>query len=587
MKRTTLVLLTFLAAYILFARDAVAQSVEKSINFYLNLQVGYGNGDSAQGLSMPQRVFIRDTTLYDYFTIIHGLSNTDKNSIGLGLVTKGTKEKWYPLGSPVKNGTKDYLFYSLRDTTEAEIIIMGVNPANKEEYEYRVVENDSFEIKPWQTINTFSLQYGAKKPYAVIGKFRQTGKQLLIEIRGKNNISIRDGIFLDWRPVPSPKIVWGMVQVSQSEKAAEVSSIFNSSSVNPHYVREFDKVSGLPTDLKIPAGLEGTEFFPGTQKLQIGVAPHLGSPYQVWLKNLADTNQDSLIMNPEFTGQLLEVPGRFFRQAGKYELIIEGWSGTGEIVIPFSVLPPPFLQKKATLQQILLYTVAALAGIGLLFLVYYRNNKRRLAGSARERQIMNLQLQSIRSQLNPHFMFNALGSIQNLMNKNDVSGANHYLAKFADLTREVLHSGNQEMISLEDELKILEDYLQMEQLRFGFAYRIKADKTVNTANTEIPAMLLQPFVENAVKHGMAALKEGGMIEINIYQQQKDLFLSVSDNGKGFDRARNDNTAEGFGLKLSKERVELLNKIYKTQPTRLEITSHTSGTTVAIKLENWI
>jgi two-component system, LytTR family, sensor kinase len=94
-------------------------------------------------------------------------------------------------------------------------------------------------------------------------------------------------------------------------------------------------------------------------------------------------------------------------------------------------------------------------------------------------------------------------------------------------------------------------------------------------------------VENAVKHGIAALKEGGMIEIDIGRQHKDLFLSVSDNGKGFDRNRSDYTTEGFGLKLSKERVELLNKIYKTQPTRLEITSDTSGTTITIKLENWI
>ena len=184
-------------------------------------------------------------------------------------------------------------------------------------------------------------------------------------------------------------------------------------------------------------------------------------------------------------------------------------------------------------------------------------------------------------------MFNALGSIQNLMNKNDVAGANHYLAKFADLTRKVLHSGNQEMISLEDELRILEDYLQMEQLRFGFEYRIRADKTINAANTEIPAMLLQPFVENAVKHGIAALKEGGMIEIDIGRQNKDLFLSVSDNGKGFDGSRSDHTTEGFGLKLSEERVELLNKMYKAQPTRLEITSNTSGATITIKLENWI
>lgn len=377
-----------------------------------------------------------------------------------------------------------------------------------------------------------------------------------------------------------------MVEVAKSKGATEMSSIFNSSSVTHPYVHEFDEVSGLAKDLKIPAGMEGWEFFPGTWRLQIGLSSHIGFPYEIRIKNLTGNNQDDLI-NPEFTGRILEIPGKFFSQAGKYELFIRSIPGGNYIIIPFSVLPPPFLQKKATLQQILLYTVAVLAGIGLLFLAYYRNNKRQLARSARGKQIMNLQLQSIRSQLNPHFMFNALSSIQNLMNKNDIAGANHYLAKFADLARKVLHSGNQEMISLEDELKILEDYLQMEQLRFGFEYKIKADETINIANTEVPAMLLQPFVENAVKHGVSALLRNGMIEIDIGRQNKDLVLAVSDNGKGFERSRNDHTTERFGLKLSEERVELLNKIYKTQPTRLEITSQPSGTTITIKLENWI
>lgn len=589
MKRKFLILFFFLAAYTCFAQSTVAQSEKKSIKFYLNNLIGYGRQDAASGLYMTQSVLIRDTALYDYFSSTYGLPNTDKNSIGLGVVTREDEDtkRTGLVGHPVRNGTKEYIFYPLKDTTEAEIITMGINPANKEEFEYRVVENDSFEIKSWQTINTFSQEYGAKKPYGVIGKFRQTGKQLLIEIRKKNNISIRDGIFLDWRPITAPKIIWGMVEVARSKGATEISSIFNSSSVNHPFVQEFDKVSGLAKDLKIPAGMEGWEFFPGTWNLQIGLSSHIGFPYEVRIKNLAGNNHDDLIINPEFTGQLLDVPGKFFKQAGKYELTIQSLHGGNYIVIPFSVLPPPFLQKKATLQQILLYAIVALAGIGLLFLAYYRNNKRRLARSARGRQTLSLQLQSIRSQLNPHFMFNALSSIQNLMNKNDIAGANRYLAKFADLTRKVLHSGNQEMISLEDELKTLEDYLQMEQLRFGFEYKIGKEETINMANTEIPAMLLQPFVENAIKHGIAALQGSGRIEINISRQHRDLVLAVSDNGSGFERSRDDRIAEGFGLRLSEERVELLNKMYKTRPIRLGIATHTSGTTITVKLENWI
>jgi two-component system LytT family sensor kinase len=90
------------------------------------------------------------------------------------------------------------------------------------------------------------------------------------------------------------------------------------------------------------------------------------------------------------------------------------------------------------------------------------------------------------------------------------------------------------MISLEEELKIADDYLQMEQLRFGFAYQIETDQSLSQSNIDIPAMLLQPFIENAVKHGIAILKKEGHIRIGIAAGGHNLLLSVEDNGKGFD-----------------------------------------------------
>ncbi len=195
----------------------------------------------------------------------------------------------------------------------------------------------------------------------------------------------------------------------------------------------------------------------------------------------------------------------------------------------------------------------------------------------------NIQLKSVRSQLNPHFMFNALTSIQNLMNHQDTAGANHYLSKFADLTRHVLNSSEQELISLEDELAIITDYLQMEQLRFGFRYDIHVDIKINKANTEIPAMLLQPFIENAAKHGVSKLQDKGEINVAIIKQDQDIVLIITDNGQGFN-ATADN--KGFGLKLSNERIDLLNSIYKDQPIYLKTDSSTNGTKTTITLTNW-
>jgi len=141
------------------------------------------------------------------------------------------------------------------------------------------------------------------------------------------------------------------------------------------------------------------------------------------------------------------------------------------------------------------------------------------------------------------------------------------------------------MISLEDELKILEDYIQMEQLRFGFMYEIKTGENINTSNIEVPAMLLQPFVENAVKHGVSALNKDGMIRILASRVQNDIILQVKDNGAGFSEESINGNSKG--IKLVKERIALLNQSFGSETLELKINSGESGTTVILKLKNWV
>lgn len=199
-----------------------------------------------------------------------------------------------------------------------------------------------------------------------------------------------------------------------------------------------------------------------------------------------------------------------------------------------------------------------------------------------ERNSLQSRLDTIRAQLNPHFVFNALSSIQNLMNKNEVEMANSYLNRFARLTRQVLNDSS--LISIKDEMALLDDYLSMEQLRFPFTYEIHADSSNNFLNIEIPAMLLQPFVENAVKHSMSQLQGEGKISISFIKENSQLILMINDNGRGFDIAEN---YEGWGLKLSKKRIALLNDRYKECPVSMEIQSNDSGTTIKITLAHWL
>lgn len=243
-------------------------------------------------------------------------------------------------------------------------------------------------------------------------------------------------------------------------------------------------------------------------------------------------------------------------------------------------------QENYTKKELLQYTLMAALPVGIaFFLILYFNkkaNKKKLAQKEQQENIAKLQLSSIRSQLNPHFLFNALAGIQNLMNKNEVDHANQYLAKFARLTRTVLD--DKERISLAQEEKLLHDYLQMEQLRFGFTYKITHSKSLDLTNIEIPSMLLQPFVENAVKHAVAAKAGAGEILISFLQEGHDLLLSVTDNGPGFDVAKQH---AGLGLQLSRHRIALLNSIYKENHITLGMVSNSDGTKINITLKYWL
>jgi len=508
------------------------------------------------------------------------------------------------LANKVMSISRSYSAYFISDSSEAELIALGITPENAKDYKYHVVENDSVELVPWSPVLRMAQEHGAKKPYAFLGKYRAPGKQIMIEVRNTRNYNIRDGVIFDWRIDYKPRISQLIVA-----KANDAYFNINYIKLNCKYATRFDSLSGLPQDLKFP--VDSVQF------LSLGFKQHETVPYSLYLVKNIGAKVDTVQVEFIFTGDTYLFWSKWFDKPGKYQLLIHrvmdlgNWEDQQMLRLPFEVLPPPLIEKKISMKQLLPYILGAITLIGLAFAGYYRYNKSKLKRAAAKNEAVSLQLKSIRSQLNPHFMFNALAAIQGLMNKKDVAGANHYLAKFADLTRMVLQSGEAEMISVEDEIRMLDDYLQMEQLRFGFAYGIRVDQAINQANTEIPLMLLQPFVENAVKHGVASLLQQGRIEVLIEQNDHRLILTVKDNGTGFAgnpaanmtdqqattiSASQTATAEagqptvpgtGMGLKLSRQRIALLNQKYKSPRVSLVINSGTAGTTVTIQLDQWI
>ena len=188
----------------------------------------------------------------------------------------------------------------------------------------------------------------------------------------------------------------------------------------------------------------------------------------------------------------------------------------------------------------------------------------------------------MRSQLNPHFIFNALGSIQGLVNSNEIVAANQYLSEFSILLRDSLKNNDRDLISLEQELKTIETYIRLEQLRFGFTYTISTGNRLNSSEIEIPSFLIQPLIENAIKHGLPKLKNEGVVLLDFYRSGDNFCIKIADNGNGFSVA----AKEGFGLKLTRDRIRLLNQVNKDQQILFDIQGN-AGTTVYLIFQNWL
>jgi len=183
-----------------------------------------------------------------------------------------------------------------------------------------------------------------------------------------------------------------------------------------------------------------------------------------------------------------------------------------------------------------------------------------------QEELRQSQLSSLKAQMNPHFMFNALNSIQEFILLNDKKQANMYMGKFADMMRLILDMSNKDTITLDEELRSLDLYLQLEALRFEeqFSYSIDKDKSINDAYIHMPAMIIQPYVENAIKHGL--LHKPGEKKLSIHfslLNEHSLCCTVTDNGIGRKRSGEINDMRqkkysSFATGATQKRLELLN-----------------------------
>ncbi|GAA5098011.1 hypothetical protein GCM10023210_33690 [Chryseobacterium ginsengisoli] len=185
-------------------------------------------------------------------------------------------------------------------------------------------------------------------------------------------------------------------------------------------------------------------------------------------------------------------------------------------------------------------------------------------------QIKNkkIALQSLRREMNPHFIFNSLNSVNHFIATNNELEANQYLTKFSKLMRGVMENSTEDFIPFQQELDLLQNYLALEKTRFTdkFDYEIDVDESLNTQSLKVPGMLVQPFLENAIWHGLRYRTTKGFLKLSFGKDNQHLKITIEDNGIGIEESKKLKTEhqknrEGRGMKNTLERITLLNDLY--------------------------
>ncbi|OJW80685.1 MAG: hypothetical protein BGO59_35060 [Spirosoma sp. 48-14] len=213
-----------------------------------------------------------------------------------------------------------------------------------------------------------------------------------------------------------------------------------------------------------------------------------------------------------------------------------------------------------------------------------------------EQKLAETEMTALRAQMNPHFIFNCLNSIKLYATENNAAKASDYLTKFSRLIRLVLENSRSERVTLRNELDALQLYLDMEAMRFKTKLRfaIEVAESIDTEFVEIPPLLLQPYVENAIWHGLMHKLEGGSVQVRVEQPADNrLRIIITDDGIGRAKAaelksKSAMPQKSFGMNVTSERIALINQLYKTQ-THIQLTDlidpegHPAGTEVVVEI----
>ncbi len=275
---------------------------------------------------------------------------------------------------------------------------------------------------------------------------------------------------------------------------------------------------------------------------------------------------------------------------GSYHFELSNATEAGELVGKKTVLS--FYVRPAFWQTDWFKLAIFIVAVCLSLLVLSIWLKRKRVKLALEKNFAELKIQALKAQMNPHFIFNCLNAIQSIMNDGDMLQSNEYIAQFSKLIRQTLNFSSLDHITLEEEIEYLRAYIEMEKLRFDdlFNYTIELDEKIDIRGIIIPPMLLQVYVENAIRHGLAPKERNGELRISFRKESDFIVCHIEDNGVGIREKRSKHGIyQSKGLSLNEDRLNAYKLVLREDITlevvnkMNEVDGSPSGTTIIVRI----
>ena len=455
--------------------------------------------------------------------------------------------------------------------------VNGINSGNKRDFEYRVIRNRSEVFIPWSTIDHFMPAYWYKTnpdgseqtEVAYLGTFTAPfGESLTFEARKKKKPEDIYAVSVVW--IKRAPVISGTFAANDLNKLLNI--------VKYQWKHDFFSPDGtyygdVPLEKADSLLVARREFDPSESSIFFYLQDKIRQKDFVEYNLISGRDSSGWKANT-FDTQIIWLKDL---KPGHYTLLTRySLQRQHQAAFPFEVKPAWYQTNRFYLFLGVFSLLLAMA-TGVYF-----QQRRKLKKQVLATGQVSAELKAIRSQFNPHFVFNALSSIQSLIGHGDTVGAEKYLNDFSGLMRQSLKESERELVSIAQEADLLDKYLRLEQLRFGFKYNLSFDLDIHT--TDIPALLLQPVLENAVKHGVSGRGEEGQVELKFYRTGNDMHVEISDNGRRWDPARK---KEGFGLKLTEERIRLLSQVFPGQEISLDHLQDEGFTRFIFTFKNWM